>query len=57
MDQQQVAFGRFNAVAQFVAVKALGGRDGRGDALAHGLLECGLLAGLDADVDDFQNHA
>jgi hypothetical protein len=55
-DLQDVALGRLDALVDLEALEALGLGCHGGDAALDGFVEGGLLAGLDADVGDFENH-
>jgi len=53
---QQIALGGLDATVDFEALKALGLGDDGVHAELDGFVKCGLLTGLDADVDEFENH-
>ncbi len=53
---QHIAFGIFNAVVDLGTAKALGLAGDRAQTMLDGFLKCGLLAWLDADVCDFEDH-
>jgi hypothetical protein len=55
-DLQDVALGAFNAFVDLVALKALGLGNHFADAALDGFVKGGLLAGVDADVGEFENH-
>ena len=53
---QNIALWVFNAMIDFVAAKPLSLRDDGGNATRNRLVKSGLLAGMNADVDEFKNH-
>ncbi len=56
LDLQQIAFWRFNAALNLGLDEALGLADHAGDPVLDGGFKGSVLAGLDADVGDFENH-
>jgi hypothetical protein len=55
-DLQDVALGAFNALVDLEALEALGFGNHFADAALDGFVKSGLLAGVDADVGEFENH-
>src|SRR5574343_402864 len=55
-DLQHIALGILNAVVDLGATVALGAHRHGGQATGNGFFEGGLLAGLDADVGEFEDH-
>ena len=53
---QDVALRAFDAFVDLVTLKALGFGDHGGEAALDGLVKGGLLAGMNADVGEFENH-
>ncbi len=55
-NHQQIAFGRFNAFADLVALEPFGMRDDGVHAMDDGGFEFGLTAGPDLNISEFMNH-
>ncbi len=53
---QHIALGGLNASIHFVALKPFGFGDDGFYAALNGFIKCGLLSGMNADVDEFEDH-
>jgi hypothetical protein len=53
---QHIAFGAFNTFVDLVALETLGLGDHVTQAAGNGFVKCGVLAGVDANVCQFENH-
>jgi hypothetical protein len=55
-NHQYIALGRLNTLVDFVAAEALGFANDVSNAMDDGGVEFGLLAGLDVDISEFEDH-